>query len=259
MALNKAAHEGFARFFEAPSRESLRDLLKNSIGETDQIDFKVELPEKTKLAKHLLGLANTGGGVLIIGVSEDDEPWAVGVSEIADKADIQKQLAPYLPSTLSYEVLDFEFRDSEYPSLKEKSFQVIVVESDSKELPYLCRKAGDGIKDNIVYVRKGTNTTEANHDDLQRTINERLETGFSSSSVLVLEEHLAQLKALYSEIPQMLTSMSAFKKLFEDPGGGITSMITRKPNPHYPKEAYDAFLARMIECKKSRIEKILDQ
>ena len=47
MVVQKAFHEGFARFFETPSREALRDLLKHSVGETDHIDFKAELPEKT--------------------------------------------------------------------------------------------------------------------------------------------------------------------------------------------------------------------
>ena len=29
-------------------------------------------------------------------------------------------------------------------------------------------------------------------------------------------------------------------------------------NPHYPKESYEAFIARMIEKKKLKIEKVLD-
>lgn len=255
MSIRKNVHEGFARFFETPTRQSLRELLANSIGETDQIDFKAELPEKPKLAKHLLGLANSNGGVLILGVSEDEALTATGVEEIVDKADIHKMVAPYIPSSLTYEVLDFYFDATEYPQIKGKSFQVIIVESDPKCLPYLSLRAGEGIKDNSIYVRKGTNTTEATHDDVQRVINARLETGYSSSSVIDLEEHLAQLRALYATIPQYHSSL---RSVFSNFAQRLGALYDEKPNPNYPDEGFEPFIARLIAKKKIRIEKVLD-
>jgi len=60
---NKGLKEEFVRFFKDPSRESLKDVLKNHLGEQDDYDFKKDWPEYPKLARHLLALANYGGAL----------------------------------------------------------------------------------------------------------------------------------------------------------------------------------------------------
>ena len=47
----KSIKEEFAKFFETPSRESLRDLLKNNLGEFPHCDFKGNWPDFSKIAK----------------------------------------------------------------------------------------------------------------------------------------------------------------------------------------------------------------
>jgi hypothetical protein len=59
----RAFREAFARFFEEPTREGLRELLRENFGEANELDFKREWPESSKLAKHVLGLANFGAVV----------------------------------------------------------------------------------------------------------------------------------------------------------------------------------------------------
>ena len=44
MKLAKAQHEAFADFFEQPTRDKLREVVQNNIGETDYLDFKADLP-----------------------------------------------------------------------------------------------------------------------------------------------------------------------------------------------------------------------
>jgi hypothetical protein len=63
----KGLHEGFARFFEEPRRENLRELLRDTAGEYSHLDFKREWPETWKLARHILAIANSGGGSLVSG------------------------------------------------------------------------------------------------------------------------------------------------------------------------------------------------
>lgn len=97
MSLGKPQYEGFSRFFEKPTREGLRDLIKSNIGETDYLDFKTEWPEYPKLAKHILALSNSGGGAIITGVkqNEDGTIESVGSNEIGDKEKITKGIKAY--------------------------------------------------------------------------------------------------------------------------------------------------------------------
>ena len=126
---NKAHKEMYARFFEAPTRESLRELLKNHVGETEDCDFKREWPTHDSLARHILGFANTLPSVIIIGVEENKEDRvlsSVGLTTLSDKADVIKGLRNYLPSDLfeQLNILDFNFNETEYGIIKGKSFQV---------------------------------------------------------------------------------------------------------------------------------------
>ncbi|HTT76243.1 MAG TPA: ATP-binding protein [Candidatus Binataceae bacterium] len=94
--------EPFAQFFEDPSRETLRNLLKEYFGETGSLDFKEQWPTRARLAKHVLGMANTSNGCLVIGVGEktDKTLEPIGLKDFKDKADIQNGLKRFLPSDL---------------------------------------------------------------------------------------------------------------------------------------------------------------
>lgn len=249
MALPKRHHEGYAKFFEEPTRESLRELLKHNIGELDYLDFKETWPEVPKLAKHILGLANSGGGALVIGTKQNDDGSIdpVGLAALEDKTDITNKIKHYLPDQISAEILDFSYKDSEYPTLKGKSFQVLLVESDPKTLPLLAKKDGDGIRCNAVYVRDGVSTTEASHEALQKVINRRLDTGYSSQKVLELKEHLEQLKILDKERPG---NTSGLNRMFEEQfGGHIFSTKTT--------DDYNQFIESLYHEKKKLIERDL--
>ena len=65
--------ELFASFFEDPTRENLRDLLKGNTGETKNLDFKEQWPATNGLVKHILAIANSGGGCVVVGVAESDD------------------------------------------------------------------------------------------------------------------------------------------------------------------------------------------
>jgi predicted HTH transcriptional regulator len=251
MSLNKKRYELFARFFEKPTRESLRELLKKNTGETDYLDFKGEWPEYTKLAKHVLAFSNSGGGALIIGVkskekddgTKDGTLEAAGITKIIDKSEISKALNKYVPTDVVFEIIDFSFDDSEYPTIKGKKFQVMLVEYDPKLLPILSLKEGKDIKPNVVYVRRGTSSDEANHEELQKIINERIETGYSSKHLLELSDHLGQLKTLYINRGSRLYVGSAIIKLMGAYDG---------------TDAFMSFVDDLIKRKKRKIEEVLD-
>jgi predicted HTH transcriptional regulator len=247
MKLAKPQHEAFAQFFEKPTRDRLRELIKQSIGETDYLDFKAEWPDLVKVSKHILALANSGGGALVLGLNQTDEGniETIGLTAFTDKVDVAKTTRKYVPTNVQYEVFDFSYTDSEYPPLKGKMFQVVLVEYSEKFLPLLSLKDGNGIKANVAYVREGTESTEANHEQLEHLINLRIESGYSSTHTLDLREHLDQLQVLYKarkgNDPLRLASMVAMEGFFGN-----------------PLKEYYQFVEHMISAKESRIRKELE-
>lgn len=249
---SRGIHEEFARFFEKPTREALRNILQNHFGEENHLDFKAEFPTYSKLARHLLALANYGGGVIVIGVSQETDTNSlnpVGLSTLIDKSDIQKGIQKFLSERLRYEVLDFSYTESEYPVLKGKNFQVLIIEDNPKYIPFVAEADGEGIRKSAIYTRRGTNSEEASYEEIQEIINRRLQTTYSSQEEFTLEKNLSILKTLYSEISQF-TQTSPFAHFTLNSFG----LLSLKPNPNYPKEDYEQFIIRMINKKKKKIE-----
>jgi hypothetical protein len=246
---SKSWQEDFARFFESPSRERLRDLLRDHVGEIDVYDFKKEWPAFSKLARHILGFANFGSGCLIFGVEEQDDGSfdPTGLGNLVDKADIHKGIERFIPTQLEYNVLNFSYEASEYPKLVGKKFQVLLVEDSPQYIPFVASGDGDGIRKNAIYTRHGTSTEKANYEELQEIINRRIETGYSSRGELGLDKHLGELKTLYRYIPRY--SGLAFS---------IVSSLFAK-NPKYPQEDFEDFISRMVVEKKKIIESTVQE
>ncbi|MEK3905015.1 AlbA family DNA-binding domain-containing protein [Paenibacillus sp. FSL R7-0179] len=256
--MNKKRHESFVKFFENPSREALRELLQHNTGEEDYLDFKKEWPEIPKLSKHILAFSNSGGGAIIVGVEESgNELNSIGINKLLDKSEIDKGVRNFIGPEILYEIIDFPFSESEYPTLKGKVFQVLIVEYDENRLPWISRNNGKDIKSKTIYVRSGTNSQEASHEDVQRLINLRIETQFSTKPGIELGEHLSQLKILYGQIEEKIKKRSQspiafdFSRLAKQLYGNFELV----DNPNYPKENYEEFISRMIDAKKKVIEK----
>lgn len=259
---SKAIKEDFARFFEEPTREGLREVLKNNVGEANEIDFKRKWPEGSKLAKHVLGLANHGGGGCVVaGVEETEEGRLepIGLSGLKDKTKLLDGIAAYLPDVLrrQVEVLDFQYPDSEYPTLKGKTFQVLFVPDNPEHLPFVAARDGEGVKATAIYTRRNVATVAVDHEELQRIISRRVETGYSSRRELDLREHLEQLRVLYEQLGR------------PDPGGsegGVGVLLGRLfGGPDLAQKMYESspesfgkFVWRAIEKKKQLIESELD-
>lgn len=256
MTTSKSHREDFARFFEEPSRESFRTLLSSHVGEVEQLDFKQAWPAWAKVARHVLAFANTGGGCMVVGVAEnrDGSVSPVGLDEFVDKAQIQNGLEHYLPQELVFEVLDFSFQESEYPAIRGKKFQVMLVEDTPEHLPFLATKDGGGISDAVVYVRRGTSSIAANHRDLQRLVNRRIETGHSSNPTLDLAEQLEHLKLLYLEVNRFYTrSYGSYLDTLENYG----RQEAKAADSPYPEETFIEFLVEALEAKKQSIRAFL--
>ena len=256
--MQSSAKENLARFLESKDRENLKELLKNNTGEYNFLDFKEKLLETPKLAKHILGFANAGGGILIFGVKEekDGDFTPVGIDKFEDKTQMEKELEKYLPYELKYEIGNFEYKDPGWGKLAGKKFQVISVEDTPEYLPFLAKKTfGDVLYKNRVYIRGKVNTEEATHEELQDIVNRRISTNANTTSEEELRAHLRQLEILYSFVNEY---GNYFKSYFGSIAGFSQNlaMLYRK-NPKYPKEDFESFVLKMIKYKKKIIENIV--
>ena len=253
----KGLKEAFAVFFENPSRESLRKLLIDHTGEHDDLDFKSALITPPILAKHIIAMANKAGGVIVFGVKETENGKfeSVGIG-LNDKTHFLRDINAYVPDKLSYEVIDFNFNEIEYTEIKGKSFRVVIVEYTPDYIPFLSKKDGEGIKKNLIYIRKNSSSETADYNDLQDIFNRRLETSFSSAREISLTEHFKELKEIYSLIKKgFWYDPTIFSKI--DLNLNYDSSSKYIDNPKYPKEDYDDFVVRMLDLKKSVIESII--
>lgn len=259
---SKSVHEKFSQFFESPTRDTLRALLKEHVGELRNCDFKEDWPDHASVAKHLLGIANTGGGCLIMGVKEEPDKTLEpsGLTEKRDKADVTSGVKRYIHNSLlsGIEVADFYYEDSEYPKLVEKSFQVLFIQTDFEALPFVCQRSGEKIRQGAIYIRHEGSTEEASHDEVQSLLKQRIAVSPKTAEAQNLKEHFEELKVLYSQIPksvdagnspvassEFVQEIAKFANLFSG---------DKEPNPNYPEEDYQEFVARVLEAKKILIE-----
>ena len=252
--------ESFANVLENPDRVNFRDFLKNNFGELNCIDFKANWIANEKLARHILAMANSGGGLIVIGVKENNGKLdPIGVEEILDKANIQNQLNKLLPNNLEFEILDFSYEETEYAKIKNKSFQAIFIQNQVKYLPFLSKNESASLKKDIVYVRRGTQSIQANYEELQTIFNKRIESEYNTSSELKLEEHLAQLKLLYGQIKKYYFIDPIWDDIPEEEQKTIIREQDhyRRDNLNYPREDYEEFIGRLIDIKKSVIEGVI--
>ncbi|RBP44978.1 putative DNA-binding protein [Garciella nitratireducens] len=128
----------FYELVTEPTKESFQNFVESTIGE-DNIDFKREWIDREELCKLFLAMANSGGGILIFGIAENEngdfEP--IGIETLMDSADIQNKIEKYVPASLKYKIYNFCFEDSKYDKLKGKNFQMVLIEDVPEKLPFL--------------------------------------------------------------------------------------------------------------------------
>ena len=263
MAFPKQLKDIVYALLQEPTLEKFREFLHAQLGEHNSIDFKEQWIEGASLAKEILALANSQGGIIVFGVAENDDKSTriEGLVTIKDKAVISNDIKNYLSSDLKYEVYDFSYTTSEYETLNGKHFQMLVVEDTPDHIPFLAKKESGSLKQNMIYIRRGTSCEIANQEELGALLKRRINFMHPlNGEPLGLDEHLNQLKELYEHIEKV-------KVYYKNPfSGALTGLVgsvwgqpqKTEPNPLYPDEEYEEFISRMITAKKNKIERILD-
>lgn len=254
------------KLLQEPTLDKFRDFLHAETGEHNSIDFKKQWIENASLAKEMLALANSKGGIIVFGVAENEDSsiYINGLPEIKDKAVISNEIKNFISSNLKYEIYDFSYTSSEYKALENKKFQILFVEDVPKYIPFLSKKESGTLKQNIIYIRRGTSCEIANEEELNAILDRRIQYLYPyEGKPLILEEHLHQLKILYKMIEKnhVYYKNSPLIKIFS-PFRSNTNLSLREKvvetNTFYPDESYDKFISRIIIEKKKKIERILD-
>lgn len=260
----------YDQFLKEPTKDRFIDFVRSNCGEMNEIDFKEKWVERGHLAKTILAMANSGGGIIVFGVKEeaDGSLIPVGLEELKDKSkvDLGKLVSP----NLDYEILDFNYDSPVYSTTDCHFFQIIVVHYTPDRLPFVSLGETNGIDKDIIYVRRNTRTEKANEREIQSIIQSRLSSIYNSGdSDLSLPEHLRQLRLLYEEMPRNIRVVvrrgepSKFARALSLLSSASSTLYgeveyEEQPNPVYPQESYEQFVSRMIEAKKLRIERVLD-
>ena len=262
----------YDQFLKEPTKDNFRDFMKKSCGELNEMDFKETWIDKGPLAKIMLAMANNGGGIIVFGVKENEDNTfdILGLDSLKDTADISNSISRLVSSSLDYEVFNFVFDSDVYGEFENKKFQIMVIHDTPERLPFVSLGQSEKIEKDVIYVRRGTKSEKATSEEINRIIERKIATIYSENTDMSLDQHLEQLKKLYSELPQKIQvlvrkgtqpNFAAALKVFGERIGalyGTPDEYEEKDNPNYPDEGYEAFILRMINAKKLKIEKVLD-
>ena len=262
----------YDQFLKEPTKDNFRDFMKKSCGELNEMDFKDTWIDKGPLAKIMLAMANNGGGIIVFGVKENEDNTfdILGLDSLKDTADISNSISRLVSSSLDYEVFNFVFDSDVYGKFENKKFQIMVIHDTPERLPFVSLGQSEKIEKDVIYVRRGTKSEKATSEEINRIIERKIATIYSENTDMSLDQHLEQLKKLYSELPQKIQvlvrkgtqpNFAAALKVFGERIGalyGTPDEYEEKDNPNYPDEGYEAFILRMINAKKLKIEKVLD-
>lgn len=240
-----------AAFFNDPSKSSFIDIV-DYIEEKDYLECKEEWIESGELARHILALANTEGGAIIVGISQNDDGTLepTGLEDLRDSARLGDKIKKYIPDSLrsQYELQDYVYTADAYPNVAGKKFQVIFIETNNFEIPYISMGAMTGIKSDTIYIRRDTQSTKANHSEIEDLIRRRLRSVEESTS-RELSEEIDELEMLYGKLDKKWSYSRAIS-------GSISTAMT-VDNPYYPDESFDDFVRKLVFKKKIRIERVL--
>jgi predicted HTH transcriptional regulator len=263
MELSKTIKDEFYDLLKEPTRENFSKYIKSHLGEHNNIDFKEQWIFKAHLAKTIISIANMGGGIIILGIKEldDHSNIPIGIDEFQDAANIYNSIKKYIPNNLIYDIKNFDYTSIDYPELKDKKFQALFIDCNDKDLPYITTSNGDGYEDATIYVRHGTKSEKANNEDLQNLISRRVNTIYSNTAQLKLQEHLDQLETLYKNVKEFHTVYKNNSNIFNLPQNFLKNILGGEreeiKNELYPEEDFEHFILRMINNKKTIVEKTL--
>ena len=158
----------------ANPKKALLDKVLNARRESKTVEFKSKFDPQSdgawhSLIKDIVAMANSGGGVIVIGVQDNGQPSGEDVSPVLslDPAVITDKLHGFTGN---------QFADFEITEAKKEGHTIAVIVVNAAEYPVVFRKAGDTVfASNTTYFRHGAKSEPGNTEDLRQFIEKKVE------------------------------------------------------------------------------------
>lgn len=131
-----------------------------SLGEGLHLEFKRRVPRAERIAKEVIALANTHGGRLLLGVSDDGT--IVGLRDAAEELFALRQaLEACCAPPVTYE--------TERVPVEGRRDVIVVIVPESREKPHFLIDASSGsaLAEGVAYVRTGEMSVEASPESVR--------------------------------------------------------------------------------------------
>lgn len=127
--------------------------------ESETLDFKQGINNAEKIAKTLAAFANTSGGKIVIGVSDNKQ--VLGIDEFEEMYMIEKAASEYCspPVAIDFELYIYDLYNEKNTEFEEKNILIVIV-SKSSSKHYSKNKNGE----HILYKRVNDRTLPQNQD-----------------------------------------------------------------------------------------------
>jgi ATP-dependent DNA helicase RecG len=156
-------------FLSTPAPQTSRTELLRLIrgGEDTFLELKVKLSNPEKIAHEIVALANTGGGVIVFGVSDQ-----LRIEGVDDPESVQEELVRICREDVDPPLFPFIDRIA-----FDNGRRVVAVDIEGKRRPYRTR-------DGRFYLRIGSEKREATREELSTLLDEARPLGFENMPVL---------------------------------------------------------------------------
>lgn len=190
---------------------SLKKDIEN--GESKNIEFKIELPSSNILAKTVIAFSNTGGGKLIIGISDKGE--IIGLKESVDIFELQDKIA-----SIVYETCYPNILPDIYTTTINGAVLLVIEIFRGNLLPYYLKHQG---KNDGVYIRVGATNRKASYENIIELERQRFNKGFDqeiNKSILFENLDISAISKRFKDIGKDFdqTVMKNLKLIYEENG-----------------------------------------
>ena len=133
-----------------------------------------------EIVKDIVAMANSRGGLIVFGVSDNGKPSNVDVSNVwkIDPARLTDKMASYSGVQFAgFRLLPYEHAGATYPAIEVEPAESLIVfnKPGTYPLPDDKNKQKTAFSQGTIYVRHGAKSEPANSDDIRQFIDRRIE------------------------------------------------------------------------------------